>query len=157
MNLARIALAALALGLLLAEPLAAQTTTPTVTDRKTAATCPLSPAPNTLWSLAQCCSHDLHSRRPSCRVYDAKDEYVIIKDNAPTKPDAYRIIPTVKVTGIEDPRILESPFVDFWEYSGSVRSNIRASRRRASGWPSTPSTVAARTSSTSTSRALGPT
>jgi CDP-diacylglycerol pyrophosphatase len=112
--------AVLALEMFLTAPLPAQTAQSSAASGKAggaAATCPLSPAPNTLWSLAQC-SHDLHSR-PSCRVYDAKDEYVIIKDNALTKPDAYLIIPTEKVGGIEDPRIFESPFVAFWEYGWS--------------------------------------
>src|SRR5262249_39982668 len=54
---------------------------------------------------------------PGCRLYDAADHYVIIKDNASDKPKAYLILPTMKVTGIEDPQILEKPVVDFWQYA----------------------------------------
>ena len=120
-DIVRVSLAGAAFVLFLSAPLLAQTPQSSGAGGKAghaAATCPLLPRPNALWSLAQCCSRDLASR-PSCRVYDAKDEYVIIKDNAPTKPDAYLIIPTIKVTGIEDSRIFELPVVDFWAYGWS--------------------------------------
>jgi CDP-diacylglycerol pyrophosphatase len=79
-----------------------------------ATACQLSPKPNTLWSLAQCCSKDVKSN-PSCILFDSKDDYVIIKDNDPKKPVAYLLIPSKKVTGIEDPAIFNPPFVDMWE------------------------------------------
>ena len=81
--------------------------------------CKVSPSPNALWSLAQCCSRCLQSN-PGCREYDATDEYIILKDNSKTKPDSYMIIPTKKVTGIEDPQVFELPFLDFWEYGWQV-------------------------------------
>lgn len=81
------------------------------------ASCTVLPkAPDTLWPLAECCAKSLQSN-PSCLVYDNKDEYVIIKDNNPKKPVAYLLMPSIKVTGIEDPQVSKKPVVDFWEYA----------------------------------------
>lgn len=74
--------------------------------------------PDTLWTLAECCAKSLGSN-PSCRVYDKKDEFVIIKDNNPKKPVAYLLMPSIKVTGIEDPLVSKAPVVDFWEFAWS--------------------------------------
>jgi CDP-diacylglycerol pyrophosphatase len=78
-----------------------------------AAACIVAPRPNSLWSLARCCSADLHSN-PGCRAYDKADQYILLKDNSPKKLAAYLIIPTVKLTGIEDPKIFAAPFADLW-------------------------------------------
>jgi CDP-diacylglycerol pyrophosphatase len=51
-----------------------------------------------------------------CRVSDKKDGYVIIKDNSARKPRSYLIIPTSRVTGIEDGLVARPPVVDFWQY-----------------------------------------
>ena len=79
------------------------------------ASCVVAPRPNSLWSLAQCCARDLKSD-PGCRYYSKADEFIILKDNSPVKPDSYMIIPTIKITGIEDKQIFAPPFVDFWAY-----------------------------------------
>jgi CDP-diacylglycerol pyrophosphatase len=80
-----------------------------------AASCKVAPRPNALWSLALCCSQNLMSD-VGCRSYDAVDKYIILKDNSPRKPAAYLIIPTIRVTGIEDKQIFLPPVVDFWKY-----------------------------------------
>jgi CDP-diacylglycerol pyrophosphatase len=80
-----------------------------------ATTCIVAARPNSLWSLAQCCSRTLESN-PGCRIYDAAGEYIILKDNSLDKPAAYLIIPSVQVTGIEDKQIFSPPIVNFWEY-----------------------------------------
>jgi len=77
--------------------------------------CVVEPGRDALWSLAQCCSRSLQTH-PDCRYYNEKGEYIILKDHSPKKPAAYLIIPTVRVTGIEDQQIFSSPVVDFWEY-----------------------------------------
>lgn len=77
--------------------------------------CVVAPRPNSLWSLARCCASDLHSNS-GCRAYDASDHYIIIKDNNPQKPAAYLIIPSSRVTGIDDPQIFSPPVLDFWDY-----------------------------------------
>jgi CDP-diacylglycerol pyrophosphatase len=78
-------------------------------------TCNLAGSSNTLLSLARCCAQSLSSNS-SCRAYDAERGYVIVKDNARTKPDAYLIIPVAAVTGIEDKQVFHSPVADFWQY-----------------------------------------
>jgi CDP-diacylglycerol pyrophosphatase len=80
------------------------------------AACIVARRPNSLWSLAQCCAKDLHSNR-GCRYYSKADDFIILKDNSPAKPDAYLIIPTTKVTGIEDPHIFATPVDDFWVFA----------------------------------------
>ena len=80
-----------------------------------AATCVLPPRPDTLWGVAQCCERSL-TGDVGCRVYDKKDGYVIIKDNSVRKPQSYLIIPTSRVTGIEDGLVSRPPVVDFWQY-----------------------------------------
>jgi CDP-diacylglycerol pyrophosphatase len=88
---------------------------PTAVINQSATSCVIAPRPNSLWSLAQCCSRNLHSNS-GCRAYDAADEYIILKDNSPAKPAAYLIIPSIRVTGIDDKQIFMPPIVDFWEY-----------------------------------------
>lgn len=79
------------------------------------ASCIVAPRPNSLWSLAQCCAKNLKSDA-ECRSYDAADKYIILKDNSRLKPAAYLIIPTIRVTGIEDKQIFSPPVVNFWRY-----------------------------------------
>jgi CDP-diacylglycerol pyrophosphatase len=88
---------------------------PTTAINQSALSCIVAPRPNSLWSLAQCCSRNLHSNS-GCRAYDTADEYIILKDNSPAKPAAYLIIPSIRVTGIDDKQIFTPPVVDFWEY-----------------------------------------
>jgi CDP-diacylglycerol pyrophosphatase len=78
-----------------------------------ASACHLSRGRNVLWELAQCCSSNLASDQ-DCREYNAANNYVIIKDNALTKPEAFLLIPSQKVTGIEDKRIFLPPFLNLW-------------------------------------------
>jgi len=69
---------------------------------------------NPLLEAACTCAHNPHSG--TCRAYDAKDKYVILKDRASKKPAAYLIIPAVALPDISSPMIFKPPFVDFWEY-----------------------------------------
>ncbi len=79
--------------------------------------CTLDPAPNTLYSLAQCCKRDLNSNS-SCRYYDPGSRYVVVKDHSDSKPQGYLTIPTDKVTGIEDPQVFTNiDVIDIWENS----------------------------------------
>lgn len=100
-------------GRLQAQPSGAAPQSPS--DDGSAASCVVAPRPNSLWSLARCCARDLASN-PGCRSYDAADEFIILKDNSRKKPAAYLIIPTAKITGIDDRQIFAPPFVDFWAY-----------------------------------------
>lgn len=88
---------------------------PAQTAAGPAASCVLPRPPDTLWALAQCCESSLTSD-VGCRVHDQKNGYVIIKDNSARKPRSYMIIPTSRVTGIEDGLVDRPPVVDFWQY-----------------------------------------
>jgi CDP-diacylglycerol pyrophosphatase len=69
-----------------------------------------------LWRIAKQCKESL-AKNPGCRAYvsDGDQEYAIVKDNSPVKPQAYLIIPVARVTGIEDPQILTPPLSKLWE------------------------------------------
>jgi CDP-diacylglycerol pyrophosphatase len=82
-------------------------------DSKQTVACVVPHGRDALLKLMQCCSRDLKSDR-DCREYDAVNRYVIIKDDAPTKPQAYLLIPSIKVTGIDDKRIFAAPYVNLW-------------------------------------------
>lgn len=97
--------------LAVALPLPAQTTGKAMGKKGT--TCALPKGRDVLWKLTQCCTRDLTSNK-GCKEYDPVNRYVIIKDNAVTKPQAYLLIPTEKVTGIDDKRIFKAPYVNLW-------------------------------------------
>ena len=69
-----------------------------------------------LWRIAKQCKENL-AKNPGCRAYvnDGDQEYAIIKDNSPVKPQAYLIIPIARATGIEDSQVLAPPLSKLWE------------------------------------------
>jgi CDP-diacylglycerol pyrophosphatase len=80
---------------------------------KQGARCVLPKGRDVLLKLMQCCTRDLASN-DGCKEYDPVNRYVIIKDNAAAKPQAYLLIPTAKVTGIDDKQIFKAPYVNLW-------------------------------------------
>jgi CDP-diacylglycerol pyrophosphatase len=98
--------------LIAVSPLAAQSTAKADASKQGAA-CVLPKGRDVLLKLMQCCVRDLKSNE-DCREYDAVNRYVIIHDNGPTKPQAYLLIPTEKVTGIDDKQIFKAPYVNLW-------------------------------------------
>jgi CDP-diacylglycerol pyrophosphatase len=93
-------------------PLTAQTAAKADVPKQGAA-CVLTKGRNVLLQLMQCCARDLKSNQ-DCREYDPVNRYVIIHDNAPTKSQAYLLVPSEKVTGIDDKQIFEAPYVNLW-------------------------------------------
>jgi CDP-diacylglycerol pyrophosphatase len=57
---------------------------------------------------------------PPCTMVNRPEGYVVIKDDSPAKPDAWLVVPTAPVTGIEDPRALTPPVVAFWSLGWDV-------------------------------------
>ncbi|RZU39810.1 CDP-diacylglycerol diphosphatase [Edaphobacter modestus] len=90
----------------------AQTAAKLETSKQPAA-CVLPKGRDVLLKLMQCCTRDLASDR-DCREYDPVNKYVIIKDNAPSKPAAFLLIPSEKVRGIDDKRIFKTPYLNLW-------------------------------------------
>jgi CDP-diacylglycerol pyrophosphatase len=68
---------------------------------------------------------------PPCTEVDRARGFVVIKDDSPDKPDAWLIVPDHEVTGIEDPRALRPPVVQFWTYGWEVARELLASRPAA--------------------------
>jgi CDP-diacylglycerol pyrophosphatase len=57
---------------------------------------------------------------PPCTVVDRARGFVVIKDDSPDKPDAWLIVPTTPVTGIEDPRAWRPPVDEFWSWGFQI-------------------------------------
>ena len=83
---------------------------------------PASRAPNTdgLLHAMQACLAD-HAGT-GCTAVDPVRGFVIIKDDDPTKPHAYLIVPDHEVTGIESPAVFQAPVADFWRYGWAFGS-----------------------------------
>jgi CDP-diacylglycerol pyrophosphatase len=79
--------------------------TPRTTEKKS----------SVLLRLAVQCSKDI-SAVSDCRSFttNEKQEYIILKDNAPQKPQGYLLIPVDPINGVEDEKVFSPPFVDLW-------------------------------------------
>jgi hypothetical protein len=79
--------------------------TPQTTEKRT----------SVLLRLAVQCSRDI-AAVSDCRSFttNERQEYIILKDNAPQKPQGYLLIPVEPITGVEDERIFSPPFIDLW-------------------------------------------
>jgi CDP-diacylglycerol pyrophosphatase len=108
----------------LASPVLAGDTSPTLRPPRAAAstvTCPVPapppPNPNALWNLVECCKQgkDTH-----CVKYNPDDVYIVAKDASKSKPEAYLIIPSIKMTGIEDSQTLKTPTLNIWQNGWEV-------------------------------------
>jgi CDP-diacylglycerol pyrophosphatase len=73
------------------------------------------PKPSVLLRLAVQCSKDI-AAVSDCRSFTTNDkqEYIILKDNAPQKPEGFLLIPVQPVTGVDDEQIFSAPFADLW-------------------------------------------
>lgn len=113
----------------LASPVLAGETSLTLSPPRAAAstvTCPV-PAPpppnrNALWNLVECCKQgkDTH-----CVIYNPNDAYIVAKDASKSKPESYLIIPSIKMTGIEDSQTLNTPTLDIWQYGWTESLKMR--------------------------------
>lgn len=80
---------------------------------------PAGPASDGLLRQMQACLAQPVPELP-CVIVDRARGFVVIKDHAPSKPDAYLIVPDTEITGIEDPRALRPPVRDFWAWGWEV-------------------------------------
>ena len=62
--------------------------------------------------------------RSPCMMVDRGRGFVVIKDDNPAKSDAYLIVPDTEITGIEDPKALRPPVVEFWSYGWQVGEQL---------------------------------
>ena len=74
------------------------------------------PGDDILLSLAESCRTNPLSYR-SCCARGRNGKYVIVRDKA-NKPEGYLMIPTSRVTGIEDPQVVNNDDVaNVWQYA----------------------------------------
>lgn len=108
-----------------ASPILAAEKSPTFTAPRIAVSSPTCPPPanrDALWNLVGCCTQS-PPRDSHCRVYNNQYNYIVAKDASAQKTEAYLIIPTIKMIGIESPLTLNSPTLDIWQdgWSESVK------------------------------------
>ncbi|WP_181160978.1 CDP-diacylglycerol diphosphatase [Labrys okinawensis] len=60
--------------------------------------------------------------------------FAVLKDNAPTKPYNYLLIPTKRITGIEDGALLAPDAENYFEHGWAARSYLGAILRRDLDW-----------------------
>jgi CDP-diacylglycerol pyrophosphatase len=118
----------LSAGLLTTVSAACAQTAEKVDTAKQGAACVVPHDSSALLKLMHCCTRDLSSSN-GCKEYDPVNQYVIIKDDDAEKPQAYLLIPSVKVTGIEDKQIFRAPYVNLW-------ANAWDQSQRYPGWES---------------------
>ena len=86
--------------------------------------------PNALWKIIdnRCVPHQRAGANPApCALVDEKQGYAILKDL--TGPSQYLLIPTARITGIEDPKILgpgaTNYFAEAWENRHFTEERLR--------------------------------
>jgi CDP-diacylglycerol pyrophosphatase len=98
-----------------------------------AAACSPAPEPDTrrfgLYRAMRSCLADPAGK--GCTLVDRARGFVVIEDDDPAKPLAWLLVPDVEVTGIEDPRVLEPPVVEFWRHGWMVGETLLPGRRLA--------------------------
>ncbi len=75
--------------------------------------------PDGLYEQMRACLAQARLKAP-CVAVDRTRGFVVIKDDNPAKSKAWLIVPDVEVTGIEDPKALRRPVVDFWTYGWDI-------------------------------------
>ena len=81
--------------------------------------------PNKLWQIVhdQCVPHERAKGDPSpCLAVHLKAGYAVLKDN--TGATQVLVIPTAKVTGIEDPKVLAASAPNYYAFAWTARSYV---------------------------------
>jgi CDP-diacylglycerol pyrophosphatase len=70
-----------------------------------------------LWTEVNYCCPQKKGPQKLCVEDGGKYKYYVVKDASTAKPNALLIVPNVEhLTGIDDPKITASPYVDYWQY-----------------------------------------
>jgi CDP-diacylglycerol pyrophosphatase len=71
-----------------------------------------------------------------CARVDPEAGWALLKDNSPSKPQQYLLIPTARVTGIEDPAVLAANAPDWFADAWAARDVVaqRLGRPLDRGW-----------------------
>jgi CDP-diacylglycerol pyrophosphatase len=85
--------------------------------------------PNILWNVVQSCvaqQKQGHVPPSPCAYVDLKDEVAIIK--SPEGRVQYLAVPTVRVTGIEDPQVLTPGLPNYWALAWTAAGRVLPSQ-----------------------------
>jgi CDP-diacylglycerol pyrophosphatase len=63
-------------------------------------------------------------RPNACARVDLRTGYVVLKDNSPAKPYAFLLLPTDRITGIEDPRLWMTGQPNYWRAAYESRGYV---------------------------------
>lgn len=92
------------------------------------------PDAGALWSIVhdRCEPHARQNSDPAPCVYVSLTEgYAVLKDNSPAKPLHYLLIPTDRLTGIEDPAVVAPEQPNRWAEAWDARRFVAALAGRA--------------------------
>ncbi|MDT3381687.1 CDP-diacylglycerol diphosphatase [Labrys neptuniae] len=97
--------------------------------------------PDALWKIVdgQCVpEQQQQAERRHCIEVDlgkgVDHGFAILKDNAPTKPYNYLLIPTKRITGIEDEALLAPDAENYFEHAWAARFHLGAILKRNLDW-----------------------
>ncbi|WP_162275052.1 CDP-diacylglycerol diphosphatase [Labrys sp. WJW] len=97
--------------------------------------------PDALWKIVngQCVPEQQHqAERRHCVEVDLSKGvdrgFAVLKDNAPTKPYNYLLIPTKRITGIEDGALLAPDAENYFEHGWAARSHLGALLEHKLDW-----------------------
>lgn len=87
--------------------------------------------PDVLWKLVHdhCVPGQLHGNPSPCALVDVEHGYALLKDRS--GPAQFLVIPTAKITGIEDPAILAPDAPNYFALAWRARTQVEARLRRA--------------------------
>ncbi|ARP84034.1 hypothetical protein CAL12_26605 [Bordetella genomosp. 8] len=87
-----------------------------------------------LWKVVQGCVRaaqagamvpaDEIGRPNACARVDLRAGYVVLKDNSPAKPYAFLLLPTDRITGVEDPRLWMTGTPNYWRAAYENRGYV---------------------------------
>jgi CDP-diacylglycerol pyrophosphatase len=87
------------------------------------------PDPGALWKIVhdRCEPHARQGADPApCALVSLTDGYAVLKDNSPAKPLHYLMIPTERLSGIEDPAVLAAGRPNRWAEAWDARRFVAA-------------------------------
>ncbi|CAH2603673.1 CDP-diacylglycerol pyrophosphatase [Rhodovastum atsumiense] len=91
--------------------------------------CALAADPDALWKIVdgQCVPGQMRRDDPSpCTQVDLRAGTAVLKDNAAHKPFEYLLIPTLRLSGIEEPALLEPGGTNYFAAAWAVRGLVSA-------------------------------
>jgi CDP-diacylglycerol pyrophosphatase len=83
--------------------------------------------PSAIWHIDhdKCVPHMIEAHDPApCAIVDLNDGYVILKDR--DGATQYLLMPTARISGIEDPSVLAPGVTNFWDRAWRARALIEA-------------------------------